>query len=71
MKSVSVFIFKFFFSGVNFRKFHILISFRVNGLLHQFCMDVTPAGGRTPHMKGVGMLVVSLRGVLLSDFGLT
>ena len=27
-------------------------------------------GGGTPHMKGGGMLVVSLRGVI-SDFGLT
>ena len=28
--------------------------------------NIFPGGGGTPHMKGVGMLVVSLRGV---DFG--
>ena len=30
-----------------------------------------PGGGGTPHMKGVGMLVVSLKGVLILGFGLT
>ena len=28
-------------------------------------------GGGTPRMKGVGMLVVSLKGVLILGFGLT
>ena len=28
-------------------------------------------GGGAPHMKGVGMLVVSLKGVLILGFGLT
>ena len=26
-------------------------------------LEYQPPGGKTPHMKGVGMLVVSLRGV--------
>ena len=43
---------------------------QTSSLLLTLILAFFPGGGGTPHMKGVGMLVVSLKGVT-SDFGLT
>ena len=49
----------------NKRRSHIAIAIKFDNVSHAIMNDTR---GRTPHMKGVGMLVVSLRGI---NFGLT
>ena len=49
----------------NKRRSHIAIAIKFDNVSHAIMNDTR---GRTPHMKGVGMLVVSLRGI---KFGLT
>ena len=44
----------------NKRRSHIAIAIKFDNVSHAIMND---ALGRTPHMKGVGMLVVSLRGI--------
>ena len=48
------------FCGSKSRRSHIAIAIKFDNVSHAIMND---ALGRTPHMKGVGMLVVSLRGI--------